>query len=63
MGFLNDITRKRYISQANSTWETPVAEEVLWTEGGKSESKHIGRRKVMEAQWVALRLILEVCVR
>ena len=62
-GFLRQITGKRAQRNADETWVTPAAGEVLETAGTQSAATYIGRRQGMVAQWVALRPIFEVCAR
>ena len=62
VGFLRHITGEWVIQQANGSWETSAAEEVLQAVGMQSVVTYIGRCQAKVAQWVALRPILEVCV-
>ena len=63
MGFLRQITGKQARCQAGGTWETPAAEEVIRKMEKKSASGYIGRRQETVEQWVAIRPLLEFCMR
>ena len=54
VGLLRHITGKQAICQYKRSWETPVAMEVIQTEGMNSEATYIGLKKATVAQWVAL---------
>ena len=60
VGFLRQMTGEWAIQQADGSWETPAAEEVLQTVGMQSAVTYIGRRQAKVLQWVALRPIVEV---
>ena len=61
VGFLFNITGKRVRRQADGLWETSAAKEVLRVARMQSATTYIGRRKATVAQWVSLKLLLEVC--
>ena len=46
--FPRHITGNRAQHQVDGTWETPVAEEVLQTEGMQSTAKYIVRKQVID---------------
>ena len=54
VGFLCQITGKQASRQAVSSWETPEAEEMLWSVGIQSVATYIGRWQAKVAQWLDL---------
>ena len=61
--FLRQITGNRARRRTDVTWVTMEAKEVWEAAGTQSAATYIVCRYRTVAQWVALRLIFEVCVR
>ena len=63
MGFIRQITWKWSQLQDDGTWETPAAEEVLWSEVMQLVAKYIVLWQVKVAHWVSLCPLMDVCAR
>ena len=61
MGFLRKIMGKLVRQIVGGTWETPRAEVVQEAAGTHLLMTYIGKIQENVAQWVALKLIFEVC--
>ena len=61
--FLQLITGKRARRFGDGTWENPGLEGVQEASGIQSERIYIEQRQATVAQWVAQRLLVEVCAR
>ena len=57
------ITGNRAKRLGDGTWETPGAECKQESAGTQSARIYIEQRQANVAQWVALRLLFEVCAR